>query len=116
MTKKKMMVDDTINRYTFYGGGRRCNRKLEYLQALDDALHTKENIAIVGRNYSRVIVNADWYRKQTEKETPKKVINGTDKESGYRHYNECPSCGNRVSKPDKYCCMCGQSLDWSDEE
>lgn len=60
-----------------------------------------------------------------EKATPKKVNNATREdymETGYK--NCCPTCGAMVGtitphiyiEHDRYCCICGQKLDWSEEE
>lgn len=71
----------------------------------------------------------EYCEKIQEKETPKKVIELSKRDRGYKHI--CPSCEQFVGtivleryhnryelsyiEEDEYCCSCGQRLDWSDE-
>lgn len=64
-----------------------------------------------------------------EKLTPKKVIELSKRDRGYKHI--CPSCEQFVGtialeryhnryqpshiEEDEYCCSCGQRLDWRDD-
>jgi hypothetical protein len=51
-----------------------------------------------------------------EKQIPKKVKQYNDKSIFiYEGVFYCPSCQENVSMDDVYCCQCGQSLDWEEE-
>jgi hypothetical protein len=51
-----------------------------------------------------------------EKQIPKKPKQYNDKSIFiYEGVFYCPSCQENVSMDDVYCCQCGQSLDWEEE-
>lgn len=64
-------------------------------------------------------------RKLVNKETPQKIVKLPKKQPDYAYL--CPSCGKVLGKvvtgikipyfeEDKYCCNCGQAIDWSGED
>lgn len=71
----------------------------------------------------------EYCKKIQEKETPKKVIELSKRDRGYKHI--CPSCEQLVGtivleryhngyepsyiEEDEYCSSCGQRLDWRDD-
>ncbi len=66
--------------------------------------------------------NQDLYKanliaiQALEKQMPKKVKQYNDKSIFiYEGVFYCPSCQENVSMDNVYCCQCGQSLDWEEE-
>ena len=81
---------------------------------LDSDYHYDESLG-----YQLTSDDFGWLEKAKEaleKQIPKKPerIEGTlfGKE---RYYHKCPNCGDPYVD-DSYCPICGQAIDWSDEE
>lgn len=65
----------------------------------------------------RAIGTPEEYKIAVEKQRPKKPINPDDDYGTFK----CPNCNGLIFTEDrfethKYCLLCGQALDWSDEE
>lgn len=64
------------------------------------------------------------YLELKKRATPKKInTSAIEEDDNSRAWAKvlgiegfCPSCDYQVSKKEKYCRMCGQALDWSEDE
>lgn len=92
----------------------------EYLKAVQGALNNKPI-----SNENAIQIN-DLAIKAVEKQIPKKPIqanyivkvNGVDTLLDENEFIKCPSCTYKdieVKHEQKYCHICGQALDWSNE-
>ena len=71
---------------------------------------------IITGEYPHVADSIDLAISALEKQIPKKVKQYNDKSIFiYEGVFYCPSCQEDVSMDDVYCCQCGQSLDWEEE-
>ena len=95
------------------------NKHEEYQEALDFywKVYEEHHLGMLARHY------IDMLKELVDKETPKKVCHTIaphptieyDQEFDYFY---CPNCGEWVNEKcmDNYCSICGQKLDWSDED
>lgn len=72
-------------------------------------------LALNSNAYLNMCESADMINaiKAIEKEIPKKVLakHGANKKE---FFGNCPVCGVFTNSRRKYCCECGQALDWRD--
>ena len=80
------------------------------------------------KNDNTIFNNKNWVeytdeiKKALEKQVSKKIIETPAFQSYYSAGDEsetlCPNCENEleIENQTKYCCECGQKLDWSDFE
>jgi tRNA uridine 5-carbamoylmethylation protein Kti12 len=89
----------------------------------EEALRVKDNpyrTTFEDNGATKVLQEAiEKAQKYDELTTPKKVIvDDSEYESYGRDDYYCPSCNGWLWPEvvrEKYCCCCGQALDWSDE-
>ena len=80
-------------------------------KVLDDELTKKD-----AEDYKSRFASVNLAISALEKQIPKKVKQYNDKSIFiYEGVFYCPSCQEDVSMDDIYCCQCGQSLDWEEE-
>lgn len=84
----------------------------ENIKSIDAAID-----AIEENQQYRAIGTPEECKIAVEKQRPKKPINPDDDYGTFK----CPNCNGLIFTEDrfethKYCLLCGQKLDWSDEE
>ena len=89
-----------------------CYSITEYQEAKTVAVQALEEI----QQY-RAIGTPEECKIAVEKQRPKKPINPDDDYGTFK----CPNCNGLIFTEDrfethKYCLLCGQKLDWSDED
>lgn len=88
--------------------------EIEKLKAIIEDI---ENEKLYGCHLNAVEGEEDIIISAIEKQIPKKAVNEDDDCNVF----DCPSCGHTIIYLDdktvhKYCLICGQALDWEDED